>query len=405
MADPKYANLSGIAYDQPDVYETDDLPEADQGNQLLEEKGDTSEHIERLHIDAKQATLKFKDKTINVNRADFSDSLNKLHKYGYDVLSQDWELVAKGEKETPIQKYQRLQCELKELVDEVSLIKEPMDRIDGEKNKLTVEQIEQLVSQVSAIKLDKFLGQDLLESLSDVEGAALKTLVMRLDSFAVSNVKASPNSKDKDKGIIGGGGGDLVRYQLGLQSQQAHLNTAAKLTSLEHRLIKLENMLGEHSSSVCKLFGGGHNSLIENTDWLRAQINLIDATHCDAYDARITHLSNKLDKVIEKATSVDAKDGERDQRVNELYELSRSVDSALVPRTLERLIALESLHAQASNFATLLKELESVQVDLAANLTNNQSLLTSLETKMSSDVDNIKHDVTTLNEKIKSLKK
>lgn len=83
----------------------------------------TSEHIEQLHIDAKQATLKFKDKTISVNRVDFSDSLSKLHKYGYDVLSQDWELVAQGEKETPLQKYQRLQCELKELMDEVSQIK------------------------------------------------------------------------------------------------------------------------------------------------------------------------------------------------------------------------------------------------------------------------------------------
>lgn len=67
--------------------------------------------------------MKFKDKTISVNRVDFSDSLSKLHKYGYDVLSQDWELVAQGEKETPLQKYQRLQCELKELMDEVSQIK------------------------------------------------------------------------------------------------------------------------------------------------------------------------------------------------------------------------------------------------------------------------------------------
>ena len=30
MADPKYANLPGIAHDQPDVYETGDLPESEQ---------------------------------------------------------------------------------------------------------------------------------------------------------------------------------------------------------------------------------------------------------------------------------------------------------------------------------------------------------------------------------------
>lgn len=145
--------------------------------------------------------------------------------------------------------------------------------------------------------------------------------------------------------------------------------------------------------------------MIENTDWLRAQINLIDAAHCDAYDARITHLSNKLDKIIEKANSLDPKDAERDQRINHLYELSRSVDSALVPRTLERLIALESLHAQASNFATLIKELESMQVDLASNLNKNQSLMTSLESKMSSDIEHIKEDVNALDDEIKNLKK
>ena len=30
MADPKYANLPGIAHDQPDVYGTGDLPESEQ---------------------------------------------------------------------------------------------------------------------------------------------------------------------------------------------------------------------------------------------------------------------------------------------------------------------------------------------------------------------------------------
>lgn len=35
----------------------------------------------------------------------------------------DWELTGQGEKETPIQKYQRLQCEIKELYDEVNDLK------------------------------------------------------------------------------------------------------------------------------------------------------------------------------------------------------------------------------------------------------------------------------------------
>jgi hypothetical protein len=37
--------------------------------------------------------------------------------------SGDWELVGIGEKETPLQKYQRLQCEMKELLEEVTQLK------------------------------------------------------------------------------------------------------------------------------------------------------------------------------------------------------------------------------------------------------------------------------------------
>ncbi|CAG2069012.1 unnamed protein product, partial [Timema podura] len=36
MADSKYADLPGIAKDQPDVYETDDLPESDQNTNFYE---------------------------------------------------------------------------------------------------------------------------------------------------------------------------------------------------------------------------------------------------------------------------------------------------------------------------------------------------------------------------------
>jgi Dynamitin. len=37
--------------------------------------------------------------------------------------SGDWELVESGEKETPFEKYQRLQCEMKELLEEITQLK------------------------------------------------------------------------------------------------------------------------------------------------------------------------------------------------------------------------------------------------------------------------------------------
>jgi hypothetical protein len=41
----------------------------------------------------------------------------------FNFRSGDWELVESGQKETPLQKYQRLQCEMKELLEEVAQLK------------------------------------------------------------------------------------------------------------------------------------------------------------------------------------------------------------------------------------------------------------------------------------------
>lgn len=106
MADPKYENLPGIvsttglnnliklsivattvnllkyilqAYDQPDVYETGDLPEADQPEPSEEEE---NECIEQLHLSVKDSFNKFKGKFLT-GTVDFSDRLSRKTRIGY----------------------------------------------------------------------------------------------------------------------------------------------------------------------------------------------------------------------------------------------------------------------------------------------------------------------------------
>ncbi|KOB78528.1 Dynactin [Operophtera brumata] len=93
MADPKYENLPGIAYDQPDVYETGDLPEADQPEPYEEEE---NESIENLHLSVKESFNKFKGK------------------------AGEWELAAEGTPETVLERYNRLRCEFSELLEQVT---------------------------------------------------------------------------------------------------------------------------------------------------------------------------------------------------------------------------------------------------------------------------------------------
>ena len=78
MADPKYANLPGLALDQPDVYETSDLPEVDQ----FDDKFVDDDVVETLHITATEAFGKFKSKQLDTKNVDFSDAIKRSKRQG-----------------------------------------------------------------------------------------------------------------------------------------------------------------------------------------------------------------------------------------------------------------------------------------------------------------------------------
>lgn len=156
--------------DEPDVYETSDLPESEQVTDFYEEENDA---IERIHISASEAFNKFKGKFLKTNNVDFSERISKRIRTGYDARSGDWELVGEGEKETPLQKYQRLQCEMKELLEEVAKIQSEKkdEEISG---MVTTAQIEQALWKLNDLKLQESLGVDVMANLSDPEGTQIK---------------------------------------------------------------------------------------------------------------------------------------------------------------------------------------------------------------------------------------
>lgn len=91
---------------------------------------------------------------------------------GYDARSGDWELAGQGEKETVLQKYQRLQCEMRELFDEVKGLKE-----GGEAKGdclVSKEQVEESLKKLNDLRLEETLGADVVSSITDPEGAQLK---------------------------------------------------------------------------------------------------------------------------------------------------------------------------------------------------------------------------------------
>lgn len=105
---------------------------------------------------------------------DFSERISKQLRTGYDARSGDWELVGDGKKETVLQKYQRLQCEMKELFEEVNAIKDIGKESDTSSCLVTKEQVEESLKKLSDLKLEETLGVDIVRSITDPEGTQLK---------------------------------------------------------------------------------------------------------------------------------------------------------------------------------------------------------------------------------------
>ncbi|CAH0751653.1 unnamed protein product [Diatraea saccharalis] len=342
MADPKYENLPGIAYDQPDVYETGDLPEADQPEPFEEEE---NECIEQLHLSVKDSFNKFKGKFLT-GTVDFSDRLSRKTRIGY--RAGEWELAAEGDPETAVERYNRLRCEFSELLEQVT----------EEKNKASESEKEEFTKLATQINTTK----KLLEELKLEEGELIDPKAEKLKEYL------SVNAKKK---------GEVVTAHLKLKPEVSLAQTT-RIAQLEHRLHKLEQVAGVRDEEAFQRLQTitGQATLCGAASCLAAQSALVRGGELAGAEARAAALLTGLDalKAAVKPTLP-----EQDDKVNELYKLLKQIDGISHTEILERMEALEALHNQASNFGKSLTELETLQSTIASGVQNNKELLQGVQ--------------------------
>uniref|UniRef100_A0A0V0G6L5 Putative dynactin subunit 2-like protein n=1 Tax=Triatoma dimidiata TaxID=72491 RepID=A0A0V0G6L5_TRIDM len=396
MADSKYANLSGIAYDQPDVYETSDLPEVDQLRESLEEESDA---VEQLNINVPDAFSKFKGHVLSSENVDFSDRLGRYKRTGYGLCSGEWELVAAGEKETPLHKYQRLKCELKELMEEISSLKE--DESKELPNFVIVSHLETMNRQLEELRLDKSLGTELVTNLADPQGAQIKKMLCELDKIGGIESESDHGSQGQTMSVQGQSG--EVRYQVSSRPRQAQLLQSARLADLESRVARLNNVVSSSPDSLRRLCGDGDKSLTERSRWIAGKVALMEVSQLEAVDARMTSLLAKLDQLSERSSSL--QDQERDNKISELYDLARTMEdmSQVLPRALDRMVALETLHTQGTGFVKSLAQLEATQQALNNSCETTKEALRAVEQNFAASVKAIKANLKQVDARIKAL--
>lgn len=404
MADPKYADLPGIAYDQLDVYETSDLPESEQMRMYCEDEPDSS-CVEQLHISAKEAFNKFKGKQIVGKPVDFSDRLSNKPRTGYKF--GDWELVSEGEKETPLQKYQRLQCEIKELYEEVNELKEnSKDEVEIKSASEIISQAQQLEKQLISLKLEDCLGPDVVASLSDPQGTMLKQLISQIELFKQANMppsKLSSEDEKTDESVESG----VLKYQMMYFPEKARMQEAARIAQLEQRLCCLENLIGTSNDKLSKFSQNLKcEGIMEAVQQLEAKTSLLDVNQLDTIETRLGTLIYRMDSIAQKKAAME-QDSEQEQKISEMYEIMKKTDaiSQILPQTVERLLTLSDIHQQAAAFSKSLIRLEELQTEISSGLDSNKSLLKGVQESFASNMEVIKSNIALLDERIKKLKK
>ncbi|KAK3556866.1 hypothetical protein QTP70_022367 [Hemibagrus guttatus] len=414
MADPKYANLPGIASNEPDVYETSDLPEDDQAQFESEEL--CSDSVERIVVNPNAAYDKFKDKRVGTKGLDFSDRISKSPRVGYE--SGDYELLGEGcgVKETPQQRYQRLVNEIQELTEEVEQIQTSTKESSAEERLTPVvlaQQAAQLKQQLVSAHLDSLLGPNAHINLADPDGALAKRLMTQLQ--VARGMRSSPGGEGKSAAPKGPDG--VVLYELHSRPEHERFTESAKIAELERRLADLETAVGSGLDKPGPLSAGLQGaSLMETMELLQARVSALDAATLDQVEARLQdlresvafYLQSVLGKMNEIAKHKAAiEDAETQNKVAQLYDVVQKWDAMAtsLPQVVQRLIAVKELHEQAMQFGQLLAHLDTTQQMINNSLKDNRTLLTQVQQTMKENLVSVEENFSALDQRMKKLSK
>ncbi|CAE1317956.1 DCTN2 [Acanthosepion pharaonis] len=408
MADPKYANLPGIDLNSPDVYETSELPEVDQKTRPDQEEVH-NEAITRMKLDSKAAYDKFKGKVLDASNADFSGRIRSQKNTGYDIIKSEYEILEEGSdtKESPQQRYQRLQHEIRELSEEISKVTEAAKTDSNSENLSPVnfgKQLEYLHHQLADLHLEKLLGPETSIDLSDPQGALRKRLLTQLETYTPATT--APAKSESAPQPTSAQAKDHVTYELYYRPEQAQFSKNAKLANIEERLERLEAVIGHNPQKMNVLTAELSNkSLLNAVASINSKLSLLVPAHIDQVEGRLHHVLQKVNQISEKKATDDS--SEKQAKVFELYEIVKKWESMsdVLPQIVDRLTTLKDIHEQALQFSQALAYLDTAQQEIRKTLTSHDDMMKQLDESFKLNTKAIKNNCDSLEERIKALKK
>lgn len=395
----KYANLPGVVYDQPDVYETEDVKEV-----IIPKSIDDSANVDVITTPYTDSYKKFEGHPVSVSGVNFANL--PFGQKGYQTWGE-WKLTAaKGEEneiETPLEKYHRLKSEvtdLKQFFD--SLISKSQSK-DSSKAVLTgdltlaeaYKNIEALGESLNQIDVDNWAGSSLTSlPISSIE--VLKNLKKNLNEPIKTGAVTGKSTTGKSSTSTGTG----VTYELHCKPGLSKGEELA-LAQLESRLRSLELVVGESDKVTLLNSCTSERSISEAISFLSKKVSLMDVNQLDHLDTRLTSLLQKLSTVSEKKSQVE--DLDKENRVNELLQLVASTEEqrSTLPVIVGRLSSLSSLEAEATAFSESISHLNLLQSQVASELSDAKANLSELKKSLAENIEAFGQAIAKIEAKLK----
>ncbi|KAM6038716.1 dynactin subunit 2-like [Theristicus caerulescens] len=309
-----------------------------------------------------------------------------------------------GAKETPQQRYQRLQHEVQELVREVEQIQSVVKESAAEEELTPMalaRQVEGLKQQVVCSHLEKLLGPTAAIDFADPEGALAKRLLQQLEV-----VKCSKAAPGKSPAKAPAPTADAITFELYWRPEQERFAQSAKMAELEKRLAQLEATVRcEPDSQNPLLVGMKGTSLVETVQVLQAKVNILDVAVLDQVEARLQSVLGKVNEIAKHKATV--QDADSQSKIKQIYEMMQRWDpvASTLPDVVQRLVTLRDLHEQATRFGQVLVHLDTTQQEMAGALKDNAVLLAEVQKTMKENLAIVEDNFADIDARIKRLQK
>jgi len=374
---------------------------------IVSKLGIVIDPTERVEYDTEENTKNIENtegsqtniaKVENENTEELSPSEGAKNKgKGIRKSKEQKEFIIEGAdaKETALQKFNRLNFEVKEFVRELATSKDIIieENITPEKLLNDVKSLQllfqDLVKQEKGSIKQKVSGNNSLPLQADLS----KRVLTELQNYSISETTTAsqpPKTATSDK----------VTYELYYANDYNKSKSLTKIAEVEKRLTDIERLVGR--ADLPEEFPDLQTA-IEN---LHNKLKLFDSSKLDAIKLKMQNVGDQIKDFLNKKEKIPTtvKEG-TEKKIEQCYNMMLYWDTIAqqLPIIINRLQSLKVLHEESVMFNETLNQITSEQSQLSELLKSNESTFNELNKNFKENTQSILSNIEALDKRFAAL--